>query len=91
MAEQVSLLMREFLTWVADRQRTYADAMDAWRSSCPRHTVWEDALAEGLIQVESPAPLHQARVTLTSRGRAILDGCAPQTAPGTEPGPGTRG
>jgi hypothetical protein len=73
MSEQVSLLMREFLTWIADRQRTYADAMDAWRSSCPRHTVWEDALAEGLIQVEQRAPVSEAIVTLTTHGRAILD------------------
>jgi hypothetical protein len=74
MPEPVSLLMIEFLRWVADRQRSYADAMDAWRSSCPRLTVWEDALVGGLIQVESPGPLHQAEVTLTPRGRAILDG-----------------
>jgi hypothetical protein len=48
--------------------------MDAWRSTCPRHTVWEDALSDGLIQVARGGALHQAEVTLTSRGRAILDG-----------------
>jgi hypothetical protein len=74
MSEPISLLMREFLTWVASRSRTYADAMEAWRSSCPRHTVWEDALVDGLVQVEPGSPLRQAEVTLTPRGRAILDG-----------------
>ena len=40
MPEPPSLLMVEFLDWVAFRPRTYADAMEAWRSSCPRLTVW---------------------------------------------------
>jgi hypothetical protein len=48
--------------------------MDAWRSSCPRFTVWEDALADHLIQVESDGPCRQMEVTLTPRGRALLDG-----------------
>jgi hypothetical protein len=72
MPEPVSLLMREFLTWVSSRPRTYAEAMEAWRSTCPRHTVWEDALVGGLIQVESGDPLHQPVVTLTPRGRDVL-------------------
>jgi hypothetical protein len=72
MPEAMSLLMREFLTWVCSRQRTYAEAMDAWRSNCPRHTVWEDALGDGLIRVEENGSLSESLVTLTSRGRAIL-------------------
>jgi hypothetical protein len=74
MPPSVHLLRREFLTWVSVRPRTYAEAMEAWRSTCPRHTVWEDALADGLIQVESGGTLNQSQVTLTERGRAILDG-----------------
>jgi hypothetical protein len=73
MPEPLSLLMREFLTWVSSRRRTYAEAMEAWRSSCPRHTVWEDALVDGLIQVASDGPLQQSEVMLTPRGRAALD------------------
>src|SRR5262245_41998299 len=96
MAESVSLLMREFLTWVGSRPRTYAEAMDAWRSTCPRHTVWEDALADGLIQVDGGGPLHYSEVTLTPRGRAILDGGGGQqpaptkAAADASPGPGTK-
>jgi hypothetical protein len=74
MAEGLSPLMLEFLTWVSNRRRTYAESMEAWRSSCPRHTVWEDAFADGLIRIESGGPLHQSAVMLTPRGRAILDG-----------------
>jgi hypothetical protein len=69
----VNLLTREFLTWISSRCRTYAEAMEAWRSTCPRHTVWEDALLDGLIQIESDGTRQQPEVTLTARGRAILE------------------
>ena len=74
MPEPVSLLLREFLTWVSGRRRTYAEAMEAWRSTCPRHTVWEDAFIDGLVQIEGGGPVQQSEVTLTARGRAVLDG-----------------
>jgi hypothetical protein len=67
MAEPVSPSMLEFLVWVSDRRRTYDEAMAAWQSTCPRHTVWEDALTDGLIRVGGDG------VTLTSRGKAILE------------------
>ncbi len=70
----VSLPMREFLSWVAHRRRTYAEAMEAWRSTCPRHTVWEDAFIDGFVRIEGDGPLAQAEVTLTPRGRAALGG-----------------
>ncbi len=74
MHEPPSPLTLEFLAWVARRRRTYADAMEAWRSSCPRHTVWEDALQDGLVRVEGEGAMHESEVTLTARGRAALDG-----------------
>jgi hypothetical protein len=74
MAEAMSLLMLEFLSWVASRPRTYEEAMEAWRSTCPRHTVWEDALAGNLIDVDRGDAAHRSAVTLTARGRAVLEG-----------------
>jgi hypothetical protein len=73
MPESVSLLMLQFLDWIATRRRTYAEAMEAWRSSCPRLTVWEDALADGLIQFEGGSTLRDYEVTLSARGRAMLE------------------
>ena len=70
----VSLLRLEFLAWISIRLRTYAETMEAWRSTCPRNTVWEDALIDGLIQIESGGAMNQSEVTLTPRGRAMLDG-----------------
>lgn len=63
--------MLEFLGWVASRPRTYAEAMEAWRSHCPRHTVWEDALIGGLIRIERDGT-GQSMVTLAPQGRAQL-------------------
>ena len=85
MSEPASLLMLEFLSWVASRPRTYDEAMDAWRSTCPRHTVWEDALVDGLIQFESAGSLRQSEVTLTPRGQALLAGRQPRKATPTDP------
>jgi hypothetical protein len=64
--------MREFLAWVVSRPRTYSEAMEAWRSSCPRHTVWEDALADGLIRFEGGDRWREYGVVLTPRGQALL-------------------
>jgi hypothetical protein len=58
-----SALLHEFLDWVAARPRTYDDAIDAWRSNCPRHPVLDDAFTDGLIAVEGGS------VVLTEAGR----------------------
>ena len=73
MAEPIDPLMLQFLAWVASRPRTYAEAMQAWQTTCPRHTVWEDALIDGLIEVASADTQHQSEVTLTPRGKAMLE------------------
>jgi len=72
MSEPESLML-QFLTWVSDRRRSYEDTMAAWQSTCPRHTIWEDAIIGGLVQIESINGPHQSQVTLTPRGRAVLD------------------
>ena len=70
----VSSITEQFLTWVVMRPRTYGETMEAWRSTCPRLSVWEDAIIEGLVQVDSGgAKMRDAKVTLTARGRALLD------------------
>ncbi|MCG3131229.1 MAG: hypothetical protein FLDDKLPJ_02007 [Phycisphaerae bacterium] len=68
----VNPLLKEFLAWVADRPRTYGETMQAWKSSCPRMTVWEDAVATGLIRVDRVGRLESAAVSLTPLGHATL-------------------
>lgn len=43
-------LVRDLILWLAAAPRPYADVMDAWRTSCPRLTVWEDALEAGYVE-----------------------------------------
>jgi len=70
--QSVQHLMLEFLGWVASHPRTYADAMEAWKSSCPRHPVFEDAIVEGLIEIERGSSINDRYVTLTSKGSDML-------------------
>jgi hypothetical protein len=66
-------LTLQFLTWVAEAPRSYGDAMDAWRTSCPRLSIWDDAIRDALVRVENGrGPMRQSRVVLTGRGRTLL-------------------
>ena len=66
-----SLIMVQFLAWVAEREHTYAEAMEAWRTSCPRLSVWEDASLDGLVRLEADDQ-RRTVVRLSPRGRAVL-------------------
>jgi hypothetical protein len=70
-----ALLLRQFLRWVEEGGHSYAAAMEGWRSSCPRLSIWEDALGEGLVRIESRGArdMAHAAVVLTAAGRALLD------------------
>ena len=69
-----SLPLLQFLAWVAARRRSHAETMDAWRTSCPRLSVWEDALADDLVRVERADTTLRgvAAVALTEKGAAVL-------------------
>ena len=72
-ADAARLATGNLLRWVAAAPRGYAETMEAWRSSCPRLSVWEDALLDGLVEVAPGAgAMAGARVRLTARGRAVL-------------------
>jgi hypothetical protein len=67
-------LTLQFLAWVADGSRSYGEAMDAWRSTCPRLSIWEDAVRDGLVRLENGGPMKSSRVLLTPAGKARLTG-----------------
>lgn len=69
MSQAARLITLQFLAWVADRPRTYVETMDAWRSSCPQLSVWEDAIIAGLVRIENG---DGRAVTLTPKGRGVL-------------------
>jgi hypothetical protein len=59
-------LTRDLLLWIDAEPRTYAETMEAWRTSCPRLSVWEDALLARLVCVRG------SQVSLTDAGRRTL-------------------
>ena len=71
MVDVLAPLTLDFLAWLAAEPRDYIDVMDAWRTSCPRLTVWEDAIDAGLI-TRVHAPGQAVRIELTPRGEALL-------------------
>ena len=58
----------QFLDWIGDEPRSYVETMEAWRTSCPRLTIWEDALSAGLIERIPGKTLPEAKVRVTARG-----------------------
>jgi hypothetical protein len=74
MDDPVGRLTLQLLAWIDAKPRTYAEVMDAWRSTCPRLSVWEDALSGGLVRVDRDGDAGQSRVTLTPRGRDMARG-----------------
>ena len=53
MTDTVENLILDLVEWVARKERTYEETMDAWRTSCPRLPVWEDASSRGLVETSS--------------------------------------
>lgn len=66
MSETLRPLILDLVAFVAERPRPYAEVLDAWRTSCPRLTVWEDAVDAGLVTLQDGV------VSATDRGREAL-------------------
>ncbi len=67
----VDTLVLDLLEWLARQDRTYAEVMDAWRTSCPKLPVWEDANDRGLVIQDVRSG--RAAVSLTPAGFALLN------------------
>ncbi len=53
MTETIEALVLDLVEWVGRKDRSYRETMDAWRTSCPRLPVWEDANAHGYVETWS--------------------------------------
>ncbi|MFN3745543.1 MAG: hypothetical protein ACK4TL_12630 [Hyphomicrobiaceae bacterium] len=71
MADPPNALVLDLVEWIAKAPRPYAEVMDAWRTSCPRLTIWEDAIDGGYVATSCRAH-GGVMVSVTDRGRALL-------------------
>ena len=65
-------LVLDLVEWVSASGRPYAEVMDAWRTSCPRLTIWEDAIESHLVEVQSTPEGNGLVVVATPAGLALL-------------------
>ena len=70
MSEIIDPLVLDLVEWVAKEPRPYAEMLDAWRTSCPRLTVWEEACDRGLVK--RIASEGGTIVVVTEGGRRLL-------------------
>ena len=59
----VEVLVLDLLEWLSRQDRSYEETMEAWRTSCPKLPVWEDANEGGLVSIESGNGRSYVRVT----------------------------
>jgi len=70
-SDTVDTLVLDLLEWIGPNPRPYAEVLDAWRTSCPRLPVWEDAVDRGFI-ARQYAPGDGALVSLSPAGAEHL-------------------
>jgi len=70
MAETTDALVLDLVEWIAREPRPYAEVIEVWRTSCPRLTIWEDAVDRGYV-ARRPS-IEGVRVTVTDSGEQFL-------------------
>ena len=71
MTETVNALVLDLVEWIARAPRPYSEVIETWRTSCPRLTIWEDAVEAGYVARESRAGAGSI-VTVTGDGERLL-------------------
>ena len=72
MDDAVEALVLDLLEWIGPTPRPYGEVMEAWRTSCPRLPVWEEANERGYLTRYSRHG-HGAVVAVTVAGQQYLD------------------
>jgi hypothetical protein len=74
-----SALTFDLLSWIDARTRSYEETIEAWKTSCPRLSVWDDAVIDGLVRVDRRSG-QGATVVLTALGSTALANRGPTTS-----------
>lgn len=67
MAERPDPLIRDLVEWLGKAPRSRAEVVEAWRTSCPRLSIIEDALEAGWIE-----RTREGSFVPTPQGRALV-------------------
>jgi D-3-phosphoglycerate dehydrogenase len=71
MTDSVDHLILDLLEWMGTTPRPYAEVLEAWRTSCPRLPVWEEAHRRGYIERHYSAGIGQS-VSVSESGSEHL-------------------
>ena len=71
MSEAADPLVLDFVEWIARQPRAYSEVIGAWKTSCPRLTIWEDAADRGLVARETVAGFGLV-IRVTEAGEKLL-------------------
>ena len=71
MTDTTDSLMLDLVEWIAREPRLYSEVIETWRTSCPRLTIWEDAVDHGYVARQSVAGIG-VRVAITEGGEIFL-------------------
>ena len=78
MRDPLDSLILDLLEWLGPGSRPYPEVIEAWRTSCPRLPVWEEANLRGYLAHPS-AEAGVAQVAVSDAGRDHLRTSRPPT------------
>ncbi len=70
MSDPVDALVLDLLEWIGGKPRLYREVIEAWRTSCPRLPVWENANERGFIERHCQGS--EATVSVSALGATFL-------------------
>jgi D-3-phosphoglycerate dehydrogenase len=70
-SDPVESLILDLLEWIGPQARPYSEVIDAWRTSCPRLPVWEEANDRGFVEGTRREGL-ETQISVTALGREFL-------------------
>ena len=76
MVDTVDALILDLLEWIGPERRAYSEVIEAWRTSCPRLPVWEEANERGFLE-HRQEPGRGTYVSVSAIGREHLRAARP--------------
>jgi hypothetical protein len=85
MTDTVDALILDLLEWIGPEWRPYSEVIEAWRTSCPRLPVWEEANERGFLEHRQEPGGHRQEhsrgtfVSVSAFGREHLRAARPES------------